>query len=200
MATALSCTGCGPVVEPRINEQTPARAIEFLKQPEWHDFGPTFAREQLGKRHGIQVSKELVRAWRWHGSIESSDLQTQRRALLAQATERVRREALRYLVRMIDDATSRSTGSFMQHARTRENMACCAASGAPGPRGGCIRGSGRDLHGDATSGRKRAAAPRIGPIDTKSKVKTMQAVRRYQLVREQRKAGMRGSSVGIELP
>jgi hypothetical protein len=28
-----------------------------------HDFGPTFAGEQLGKRHGIEVSKETVRGW-----------------------------------------------------------------------------------------------------------------------------------------
>src|SRR6202789_2397378 len=28
-----------------------ARAIKILKQAEWHDFGPTFAAEQLAKRH-----------------------------------------------------------------------------------------------------------------------------------------------------
>ena len=33
----------------RIDEQTQARAIELLKQPEWHDFGPTFASEQLAQ-------------------------------------------------------------------------------------------------------------------------------------------------------
>jgi hypothetical protein len=37
--------------------------MEILKQPEWHDFGPTFASEQLGKRHQIEVSKETVRKW-----------------------------------------------------------------------------------------------------------------------------------------
>ena len=35
----------------------------MLKQPEWHDFGPTFASEQLAKRYDIQVSKETVRGW-----------------------------------------------------------------------------------------------------------------------------------------
>jgi hypothetical protein len=30
---------------------------------EWHDFGPTFAAEQLGKRHQIQVGKETLRGW-----------------------------------------------------------------------------------------------------------------------------------------
>src|ERR1700731_418926 len=42
----------------RIDGQTQARAVEFLKQPEWHDFGPTFASEQLGRRHKIIASKE----------------------------------------------------------------------------------------------------------------------------------------------
>ena len=31
----------------RIEEQTQARVVELLKQPEWYDFGPTFASEQL---------------------------------------------------------------------------------------------------------------------------------------------------------
>ena len=35
--------------------------MEILKQPDWHDFGPTFAAEQLAKRHQIQVSKETLR-------------------------------------------------------------------------------------------------------------------------------------------
>ncbi len=47
----------------KIDAQTQARAIDLLKQPEWHDFGPTFASEQLAKRHGIEVSKETLRGW-----------------------------------------------------------------------------------------------------------------------------------------
>jgi biotin operon repressor len=38
-------------------------AIEILKQVDWHDFGPTFASEQLSKRHSIQVSDETLRKW-----------------------------------------------------------------------------------------------------------------------------------------
>jgi transposase len=38
-------------------------AIEILKQPDWRDFGPTFASEQLAKRHGIQLSDETLRRW-----------------------------------------------------------------------------------------------------------------------------------------
>src|SRR5258705_5255937 len=47
----------------RIDEQTHARVVELLKQPEWYDFGPTFASQQLAKRYGIDVSKETVRGW-----------------------------------------------------------------------------------------------------------------------------------------
>ena len=47
----------------RIDEQTQVRVVELLKQPEWYDFGPTFASQQLAKRHGIDVSKETVRGW-----------------------------------------------------------------------------------------------------------------------------------------
>src|ERR1035437_10105772 len=53
----------GRVSNRQIDAQTQARAIVLLKQPEWHDFGPTFASEQLAKRHSIEVSKETVRGW-----------------------------------------------------------------------------------------------------------------------------------------
>jgi len=43
-----------------IASQVHAQALGFLKQPDWHDFGPTFASEQLAKRHGIEVSDETV--------------------------------------------------------------------------------------------------------------------------------------------
>ena len=123
----------------RIDEQTQARSIELLKQPEWHDFGPTFASEQLAKRHGIEVSKETVRAW----MVAAGLWKAHRRKLGEAHFWRPRRsgygelvqwdtsnhdwlegrgEPVRYLVRMIDDATSRSGGSFVQHDGTRENM------------------------------------------------------------------------------
>lgn len=123
----------------RIDAQTQARAIELLKQPEWHDFGPTFASEQLAKRHSIDVSKETVRAW----MVAAGLWKAQPRKLGEAHFWRARRsgygelvqwdtsnhdwlegrgEAVRYLVRMIDDATSRSHGRFVPHDGTRENM------------------------------------------------------------------------------
>jgi transposase len=123
----------------RIDGQTRAKAVELLKQPDWHDFGPTFASEQLAKRHGIDVSKETVRTW----MVSSGLWRAQPRKLGEAHFWRARRsgygelvqwdtsthdwlegrgESVRYLVRMIDDATSRSGGSFVQHDGTRENM------------------------------------------------------------------------------
>ena len=47
----------------KIATQTQKRALQLLQQPDWHDFGPTFASEQLAKRHGIEVSDETLRKW-----------------------------------------------------------------------------------------------------------------------------------------
>ena len=35
----------------RIEEEIRQEALRTFQQPEWHDFGPTFAAEQLAKRH-----------------------------------------------------------------------------------------------------------------------------------------------------
>src|SRR5271169_6111732 len=47
----------------KIATRTRKRAIQLLQQPDWHDFGPTFASEQLAKRHGIKLSDETLRKW-----------------------------------------------------------------------------------------------------------------------------------------
>src|SRR5277367_1006479 len=129
----------GRVSNRQIDEKTQTRAVKLLRQPEWHDFGPTFASEQLAKRHSIQVSKETVRTW----MVAAGVWKAQRRTLSEVHQWRARRSAygelvqwdtsnhdwlegrgepVRYLVRMIDDATSRSEGRFVQHDGTRENM------------------------------------------------------------------------------
>ena len=123
----------------RISEDWRTQALEILKQPQWHDFGPTFASEQLAKRHQIEVSKETVRKW----MVEAGLWESQSRKVKAVHCWRPRRsgygelvqwdtsnhdwlegrgEPVRYLVRLIDDATSRSWGRFVQHDGTRENM------------------------------------------------------------------------------
>ena len=58
------CTACeAGHQDRRIAEELKARAMEMVKSPEWHDFGPTFASQQLAKRHQIEVSKETLRQW-----------------------------------------------------------------------------------------------------------------------------------------
>src|SRR6266446_1756310 len=123
----------------QIAEKIRQKAIKILRQPDWHDFGPTFASEQLAKGYQIEVSKETTRAW----MIEAGLWQSQPRRAKEVHCWRPRRsgygelvqwdtsdhdwlegrgEAVRYLVRLIDDATSRSWGRFVRHDGTRENM------------------------------------------------------------------------------
>jgi hypothetical protein len=123
----------------RVDEDIRVQALKLLKQPEWHDFGPTFASQQLAKRHKIYFSKETVRGW----MIEAGLWQSHARKLKEVHAWRPRRsgygelvqwdtsdhdwlegrgERVRYLVRLIDDATSRSWGRFVWHDGTRENM------------------------------------------------------------------------------
>ena len=40
----------------KLSAQTQKQALAILREPDWHDFGPTFASEQLAKRHKISVS------------------------------------------------------------------------------------------------------------------------------------------------
>lgn len=117
---------------------TQRQALAILKQPEWHDFGPTFAAEQLAKRHQIQVGKETLRKW----MIEAGMWQSKPQRLLEVHAWRPRRSGfgelvqwdtsehdwlegrgpVRYLVRMIDDATSWSWGRFVESDATPQNM------------------------------------------------------------------------------
>jgi hypothetical protein len=123
----------------RIAEKIQRQAVDFLKQPEWYDFGPTFASEQLAKRHQIHVSKETVRRWMIEGGLWKSHSRKlrevhawrPRRSCYGELTQwdtsdhdwlEGRGEPVRYLVRLIDDATSRSWGRFVKHDGTRENM------------------------------------------------------------------------------
>jgi hypothetical protein len=109
-----------------------------LQQPEWHDFGPVFASEQLAQRHGIVVSDETLRKW-----MSGAGMWRSRKQRLAEVhCWRPRRSGfgelvqwdtsehdwlegrgpVRYLVRMIDDATSWSWGRFVERDATPHNM------------------------------------------------------------------------------
>jgi DNA-binding Lrp family transcriptional regulator len=123
----------------RVDEKIRGRAMEIVKSADWHDFKPTFAAEQLAKRHQIRVSKETVRQW----MIAEGIWQSQGRKVKEVHPWRPRRshygelvqwdtsdhdwlegrgEPVPHLVRMIDDATSRSWGRFVARDSTRENM------------------------------------------------------------------------------
>src|SRR3954467_4635216 len=121
-------------IEAAVQEQ----AIEILKRPDWHDFGPTFASEQLAKSHRIEVSDETLRKWMIEAGLWKPGL----RKLQEVHCWRPRRSAfgelvqwdtsehdwlegrgqVRYLVRMIDDATSWSWGRFVERDATPHNM------------------------------------------------------------------------------
>ena len=59
----------------KLRPETQRQALKLLKQPDWHDFGPTFASQQLAKRHGIEVSDETVRKWMIEGGLWKSKSQ-----------------------------------------------------------------------------------------------------------------------------
>lgn len=123
----------------RISAETRKRAMDILKQPEWHDFGPTFASEQLAKQYGVRVSDETLRGW----MIEDGLWKAGSRKIREVHCWRPRRHAfgelvqwdtsehdwlegrgpVRYLVRLIDDATSWSWGRFVESDATPQNMA-----------------------------------------------------------------------------
>jgi transposase len=122
----------------KIAAKVHGEAMTILKQPDWHDFGPTFASEQLAKRHGIEASDETVRQW----MMEAGLWKSKSRRLQEVHCWRPRRSAfgelvqwdtsehnwlegrgpVRYLVRMIDDATSWSWGRFVERDATPQNM------------------------------------------------------------------------------
>src|SRR6266849_4080553 len=123
----------------KIAAKEQGRAMELLRQPEWHDFGPTFASQQLARRHKLEVSKETLRAWMieaglWKPgsrSIEEVHCWRPRRSGCGELVQwdtsdhdwLEGRGPVRYLVRMIDDATSWSWGRFVESDATPFNMA-----------------------------------------------------------------------------
>jgi transposase len=123
----------------KIPATTQQRALTILQEPDWHDFGPTLAAEQLAKLHKIDVSKETVRAWMTQAGLwapGSRKLQEvhcwrPRRSAFGELVQwdtsdhdwLEGRGPVRYLVRMIDDATSWSWGRFVESDATRFNMA-----------------------------------------------------------------------------
>jgi hypothetical protein len=122
----------------RIAGEVREQALRILREPDWHDFGPTFASEQLAKRHNIGVSKETLRTWMlsaglWKGKtrkLEAVHCWRPRRSAFGELVQWDTSEhdwlegrgPVRYLVRLIDDATSWSWGRFVERDATCFNM------------------------------------------------------------------------------
>jgi transposase len=122
----------------RIDEEQQKKAVEILKADVYKGFGPTLASEYLAKKHGIEVSKETTRKW-----MRAAGLWRARRQRVTEVHQwRERRERFGelvqwdtsthdwlegrgeeiYLIKMIDDATSRLFGRFVRSDSTAENM------------------------------------------------------------------------------
>jgi transposase len=122
----------------KLPAKTQKQAMAILREPDWNDFGPTFAAEQLAKHHRIQVGKETLRGWMiaagmWQpGSRRIQDVHSwrPRRSGFGELVQwdtsdhdwLEGRGPVRYLVRMIDDATSWSWGRFVESDATPQNM------------------------------------------------------------------------------
>ena len=89
----------GRISNRRLSDKTQRQALAILKRPEWHDFGPTFAAEQLAKRHQIRVGKETLRGWMIEAGLWKNKVQTiedvhvwrQRRSSFGEPSSRGRR-------------------------------------------------------------------------------------------------------------
>ena len=122
----------------KIATQVQAQALGILKQPDWHDFGPRFASEQLARRHGIELSDETLRGWMIQAGLWKSGARRMedvhcwrpRRSAFGELVQWDTSEhdwlegrgPVRYLVRLIDDATSWSWGRFVERDATPQNM------------------------------------------------------------------------------
>jgi len=121
----------------RIPEQVRERALALLAREEYRDFAPTLAAEHLG-RTGIHVSRETVRSWQtqaglWKPAkqkIEAIHVWRERRCAFGELVLMDTsdhdwlegRGPRLYLIAMIDDATSRLWGRFVDSDSTAENL------------------------------------------------------------------------------
>ncbi len=122
----------------KVDEKIKQTAVRILSGKVYADFGPTLASEYLGTHHGIEVSRETVRAW----MIEAKLLRPKPQRVVKIHQWRERRPRVGelvqwdtsehawledrgpklYLISMIDDASSRIHARFAMHDSTDENM------------------------------------------------------------------------------
>src|SRR5439155_11986201 len=134
------------------------------------------------KRHEIHVGKETLRGWMIEAGLWKSKVQTiadvhvwrQRRSGFGELVQwdtsdhdwLEGRGPVRYLVRMIDDATSWSWGRFVESDATPQNMGVLwEYLEKNGRNGGCLHRPRIDVHGPATAWTKQGATARSRPAD-----------------------------------
>lgn len=113
----------------RIGEETRARAMEIVKSPDWHDFRPTFAAEQLANKETVRQWMMAEGIWQSRGrKLQEMHRWRPRRSHHGELVQwetsdrdwlEGRGEPVCHLVRMIDDATSRSWGGVLCGATGR---------------------------------------------------------------------------------
>lgn len=122
----------------KLDDATVAEAVSILRDPRYHDFGPTLAAEKLAQLQGLTLSRETVRRL-----MTEAGLWKPRRRHVVAHTQRPRRECFGELVQMdtsihdwfegrgeqavliamVDDATSRIMMRFFAADSTLTNMA-----------------------------------------------------------------------------
>jgi len=122
----------------KMAEKMKAEAVTILSRKVYRGFGPTLASEYLDRRHGIDVSRETVRAWMsearlWRPKEQRVGKVHMWRDRRPRCGELIQwdtsehdwlegRGPKLYLISMIDDATSRVHARFVRHDSTEENM------------------------------------------------------------------------------
>jgi len=128
----------GRVSNRQVEGKVKEAALKVLGQEVYRGFGPTLASEYLSKHHGIDVSRETVRAWMieaklWRAKKQRIEKIHQWRPRRSRQGELVQwdtsdhewleqRGPKLYLISMIDDATSHIHARFVLHDSTEENM------------------------------------------------------------------------------
>src|SRR5580700_12203086 len=122
----------------KISVTTEKEAVAILSRPVYRGFGPTLAAEYLGKKHGIQASRETVRLWMmraklWRAReqrVEKIHAWRPRRSRFGELVQwdtsdhdwlEGRGEEM-LLIHMIDDATGRWFARFVASDSTVENL------------------------------------------------------------------------------
>jgi hypothetical protein len=113
----------------KIEERIEQKAMKILSMPVYEGFGPTMAAEYLGRKHGIEASRETVRKWMIRGrqwqaktvKVRQVHVWRPRRSRLGELVQCDTSEH-DWLIAMIDDATTRLFARFVRHDSTEENM------------------------------------------------------------------------------